>query len=82
MSSRRNYVLPELQEKLDALPEGGVLQISRRDYERLFGQDDVAMARLRNFATGHACIASFADGAIMFRKRLRKHRDQSTQAEG
>lgn len=29
-----------------------MLQITRRDYERLFGQDDVAMGRLRNFCDG------------------------------
>lgn len=79
MSFRRNYVLPELQEKLDALAEGGVLQITRHDYERLFGENDVAMARLRNFAQSHACIASFADGGIIFRKQLGKHQDLSTQ---
>ena len=32
-----------------------MLQITRRDYERLFGQDDVAMGRLRNFCDGYAC---------------------------
>jgi hypothetical protein len=28
---------PELQEQLDGLREGALFQISRRDYERLFG---------------------------------------------
>lgn len=72
MKFRRNFVLPDLQQKLDALEEGGLLHITRRDYERLFGGNDVAQARLRNFALGHACVASFADGAILFRKALKE----------
>jgi hypothetical protein len=74
MTLRGNFVLPDLQEKLDALQDGGSLHITRRDYERLFGVNDVAQARLRNFALGHACVASFADEAILFRKTLNKAR--------
>ena len=43
---RANFTLPELQEKLDKLAEGALLQISGRDYQRLFGTNDVAAARL------------------------------------
>ena len=61
---KRNFTLVELQLRLDALSEGAVLQIAHRDYERLFGVNDVAMGRL------HACAASFADGAVLFRKKI------------
>lgn len=67
---RRNFTLPELEHNLDALAEGDLLQITRNDYERLFGLNDAARGRLRNFASSHACIASFADEAVLFRKRV------------
>jgi hypothetical protein len=62
--------LPELDRTLDELPEGALHHITRKDYERLFGFNDAALGRLRIFAKGHACIPSFTDGAILFRKRL------------
>ena len=68
---RRNFSLPELEDRLDQLAEGALLQISARDYTRLFGANDVAAARLLNFAKGHACVASHADAAILFRKKLK-----------
>jgi hypothetical protein len=67
---RANFTLPELEDGLDQLAEGALLQISARDYGRLFGTNDVAAARLLHFAKGHACVASHADNAILFRKRL------------
>ncbi|MDA9440223.1 hypothetical protein XH98_14060 [Bradyrhizobium sp. CCBAU 51745] len=67
---RREFTLPELQERLDELGDGAILQIGRHDYERLSGLDDAALGRLRNFARGHQCVASFADSAVMFRKRI------------
>jgi hypothetical protein len=33
------------------------------------------VARLKHFAKGHACIASHADTAILFRKKLKKRED-------
>jgi len=76
---RARFTLPELQEQLDNLAEGAVLQISGWDYERLFGVNDVAAARLRNFATLHACVASHAKSAILSRKRLtRRESDAPT----
>jgi len=65
---RAKFTLPELQEQLDNLAEGALLQISGWDYERLFGINDVPATRLRNFATSHACVASHGDKAILFRK--------------
>jgi hypothetical protein len=67
---RSNLTLPELEEKLDGLAEGTLLQISARDYRRLFGTNDAAAARLRNFARGHACVANHGGEAILFRKKL------------
>ncbi|OAE99924.1 hypothetical protein AYJ54_32065 [Bradyrhizobium centrolobii] len=67
---RPKFTLPDLEEKLQALQDGALVQIRRRDYERLFGLNDAALGRLRNFAHGHKCVASFADTAILFRKRV------------
>ncbi len=79
---RREYTLPELEQKLDALAEGAVHQITRRDYERLFGTNDAGLGRLRNFAKGHDCVASLADGAVVFRRQLavpgQEHRPPGT----
>ena len=44
---RWNFTLPELQAQLDLLAEGALFRISARDYERLFGTNDVAAARLQ-----------------------------------
>jgi hypothetical protein len=65
---RRNFSLPELEDKLDELQGGTLVQISRRDYERLFGLNDAARGRLRNFVRAHRCTASFAETAVLFRK--------------
>ena len=62
--------LPDLEQRLQELQDGALVQISRRDYERLFGLNDAALGRLRNFARGHQCVASFADTAILFHKRV------------
>jgi hypothetical protein len=66
---RPDFTVPDLEDRLRALPAGALLRISRQDYERLFGLNDAALGRLRNFARGHQCVASFADTAIVFRKR-------------
>lgn len=64
------FTLPELQEQLDSLSGGALFQISRRDCERLFGADDVAVTLLRNFAMSRACVVAHADAAILFRKQF------------
>ncbi|MET4724500.1 hypothetical protein ABIF63_008606 [Bradyrhizobium japonicum] len=64
------FALPDLEERLRELGEGAVVQISRRDCKRLFGLNDAALGRLRNFASSHQCVASFADTAVLFRKRV------------
>jgi len=84
---RWNFTLPELQARLDHLSEGALFAISARDYERLFGTNDVAAARLRNFARGHACVANHSTDAILFRKKLTQPddsfqlREQQDEAE-
>ncbi len=71
---RPNFTLPELEHRLDELAEGALLQISQRDYRRLFGVNDVASERLLHFAKGHACVTSHSDGAILFRRKLKGER--------
>jgi hypothetical protein len=70
MQLRLNFTLPELQNQLDSLAEGALFPISAQDYQRLFGTNDAAAARLRAFARGHACIANHSNGPILFRKNL------------
>jgi hypothetical protein len=72
---RANFVLPELQEKLDRLAAGALLEISSWDYQRLFGTDDVAAARLRHFARLHECVANHGPKSIVFRKKLAQQDD-------
>jgi hypothetical protein len=43
---------------MDGLADGTLFQISGRGYERLFGTNGVAVARLKNFAKGHACLST------------------------
>jgi hypothetical protein len=74
---RRNFTLPELQERLDGLMAGSLFEIGSRDYERLFGTNDAAAARLRNFARSHACVVSHSNGAILFRKQIAEVGDSS-----
>ncbi|MCP3463372.1 hypothetical protein [Bradyrhizobium sp. CCGUVB23] len=75
---RAKFTLPDLEERLEELQAGALVQISRRDYERLFGLNDAAIGRLRNFARSHQCIASIADTAILFRKRVASIDQKST----
>ncbi|MGY3530347.1 MULTISPECIES: hypothetical protein [Bradyrhizobium] len=69
---RTNFTLPELEQELRRLHDGAVHHLTRHDYRRLFGDNDVAVARLRNFAKSHGCVASFADEQILLRKLLRR----------
>jgi hypothetical protein len=72
MQLRRDFTLPELERQLEGLAEGALFQISGRDYERLFGTNDAAAARLRNFAAGNACVVNHSSQAILFRKGLER----------
>ena len=72
--SKRDFTLPELEQNLEALQEGGMLQMSREDYERLFGTNSAALGRLRNFVKGHECVASFADDTVILRRSVQSPR--------
>lgn len=67
---RTNITLPELERKLDGLREGGLYHLSRGDYELMFGMNDAALGRLRNFSKSHECVTSFTDNHVLFRKKL------------
>jgi hypothetical protein len=67
-SARKKITLADLDETLLALSEGAVHHLTTHDYKRLFGENDVALRRLRHFVDGHNCVASFSDGSILFRK--------------
>ncbi|MBR0914546.1 hypothetical protein [Bradyrhizobium japonicum] len=46
---RRNFTLPKLEHKLDELKGGTLVQISRRDYQRLFELNDAVLGRMLKF---------------------------------
>jgi hypothetical protein len=72
--------LPELETRLDRLDQGEMLGISNRDFERLFGMNDVAAAGLLHF--GHDCVISRGENAIYFRKRIAEsHKSQMKGGE-
>lgn len=77
----QDFTLPELDETLASLPHGALHHITRSDYERLFGVNDAGLERLRNFAKGHACVASFADHLILFRKKADGSRRETPALE-
>jgi hypothetical protein len=60
--------LPGLQARLDALEVGQELAISLVDYRRLFGENDVAVARLSRFAEGHGCAVDPRPSLVVFRR--------------
>jgi len=74
---RRNFTLPELEERLDRLTSGSLFEIGAGYYERLFGTNDAAVARLRNFARSHACVVSHSNNTILFRKQIAAVGDSS-----
>ena len=65
--------MTSLQHRLDALKINDELTIGIGDYRRLFGVNDVATARLSNFAEGHGCTVDPRIAAVTFRK-VRAHR--------
>jgi hypothetical protein len=75
---RFDFTLPELEQRLDGLADGALHQITRRDYERLFGANSAALGRLRNFAKSHECVASFSDAIVAFRKQVRSNASAAT----
>ena len=53
---------------MDQLRSGEQVDIPRADYQRLFGENDVARARLDHFAKGHRCVAYWSPMAIVLRQ--------------
>ena len=60
--------LPRLQSLLDQLQIAGSYALVDSEAERLFGYNDVAIARMKRFARGHNCIVAHADGSVVFHK--------------
>ncbi len=66
----KQMTLPDLQEHLDELVPGAELHLVLSDVERLFGVNDVATARLRNFAASHNCVFAWSPTGVQFLKQL------------
>ena len=60
--------LPGLQSFLDHLPETRSVALANSGIERLFGFNDVALARIERFERGHNCIVTRSDGCVVFQK--------------
>ncbi|WP_257165799.1 hypothetical protein [Bradyrhizobium sp. SRS-191] len=60
--------LPLLQMQLDHLVPGQGLHLVMADVERLFGYNDVATGRIRNFADGHGCMFAWCATGVQFVK--------------
>jgi hypothetical protein len=64
----KKITLPGLQASLDCLPVAHSLALANTDIERLFGFNDVALARMKRLAHGHNCIISHANSCVVFQK--------------
>jgi hypothetical protein len=60
--------LPGLQRLLDALAKDSCITLAISDYRRLFSVNDLAQARMRNFASGHGWVAEATPTSLSFRK--------------
>ncbi len=60
--------LPLLQMQLDQLVPGQSLHLSMPEVERVFGLNDVATGRIRNFAGGHNCAFVWSEQGLQFVK--------------
>lgn len=65
---RSELTLPGLQSLLDRLQIAGSIALVDKEAERLFGYNDVAIARMKRFARGHNCVVAHADGSVVFHK--------------
>ncbi len=76
--------LPILQMQLDDLVPGQGLHLGMPDVERMFGVNDVASGRLKNFATGHGCVFAWSGTGVQFVKMPRRdakvERNRQTEA--
>ncbi|UGY12360.1 hypothetical protein HAP48_0027290 [Bradyrhizobium septentrionale] len=63
-----DFTLAELRSRLDRLDPGAVLRISEHDYERLFGINEVAAAKVAQFAGTNRCVSIPGADAVYFRR--------------
>ena len=66
--------LPLLQMQLDHLVPGQGLHLPTSEVERMFGYNDVANGRIRNFAEGHRCMFAWSGSGVQFVKLPRGER--------
>jgi hypothetical protein len=64
--------LPLLQTQLDHLVPGQGLHLATSEVERMFGLNDVATGRIRNFAEGHGCMFAWSGSGVQFVKLPRR----------
>ncbi|HJP68219.1 MAG TPA: hypothetical protein VJ846_04895 [Sphingomicrobium sp.] len=64
----RKIAVPALEPSLDHLPSAKSMALANREIEPLFGFNDVALARIRRFASRHNCIVSHANSCVVFQK--------------
>jgi hypothetical protein len=64
----RPLTLPVLQMQLDQLMPGQGLHLPMVEVERIFGLNDVASGRIKNFATGHNCAFAWLETGVQFLK--------------
>jgi hypothetical protein len=62
------WTLPLVQDQLDDLASGQDFTLTKDEYVRLFGLDDVAARRIRRFADSHCCHTFFDGRQLIFRK--------------
>jgi len=64
--------LPLLQMQLDCLVPGQGLHLATSDVEQMFGLNDVAAGRIKNFAEGHGCMFAWSGSGVQFVKLPRR----------
>ena len=63
-----DFTLSSLQGFLDRMKPDQTIALAKPEIEKLFGLNDVAVARVSRFAHGHRCDANFTDGCVIFVK--------------
>lgn len=69
---REHITLPELEANLDRLEPGQVVYISHQEFTHLFGVNDAARSRLKNFASAHSCSTNWDRTGLRFVRSLRR----------
>ncbi len=60
--------IPALEDQLSRLKPGETFRLTHVDFVRLFGTNNAAVGRLRNFAKGHSCITTRTRTGLQFKK--------------